>query len=261
MRSSYHFKKEALNALSGNWAKAILTAFIASLIGSTIAASNSNYSSNNSTDFKYWELEEAVPLFAILIMILLIKAVISIIIGGAGKFGYAKFNLNLIDKEPCEFLDLFSQLNRIGAGFCMNFLIGLYTFLWSLLFIIPGIIKSYSYSMTPYIMSENPEMTASQAIAKSCEIMSGNKWRLFSLQISFIGWELLCFVPALIIILAFYFGTTSATILLLSLPLLFIGKLFLTPYKEAANAAFYRDISQTTVNHYSPRELPDSYRG
>ena len=254
MRNSYHFKKDALNALSGNWEKAVLTGFIAMLIGATLTT----YSFTSSVDFEY--LEE-VPLFKVLIIILLIKAIIAIIIGGAGKFGYAKFNMNLIDRNVCEFSDLFSQINRIGAGFCMNFLVGLYTFLWSLLFIIPGVIKSYSYAMTPYIMAENPEMTASEAITESCKIMSGNKWRLFSLQISFIGWDFLCIAPMLVSISSILYGeqTTAVILLLLSVVILIVVQLLLTPYKEAANASFYRDISHTTVSHYIPRELPDSY--
>ena len=54
-------------------------------------------------------------------------------------------NLNLVDNKDAVFSDLFSQFDRLGAGFCMNFLTGLYIVLWTLLFIIPGIIKSFSY--------------------------------------------------------------------------------------------------------------------
>ena len=84
---------------------------------------------------------------------------------------------------------------------------------------IPGIIASYRYAMTPYILLENPGMTANEAIKKSKELMQGNKWRLFCLQFSFIGWSILC---------VFTLG---------------IGFLWLVPYMEAANAAFYREIS------------------
>ena len=97
----------------------------------------------------------------------------------------------------------------------------MYTFLWSLLFIIPGIIATYSYAMTGYILAEHPELTASEAIERSKEMMSGNRFRLFCLQLSFIGWAILC---------AFTFG---------------IGYLWLGPYREAATAAFYREISGT----------------
>ena len=67
----------------------------------------------------------------------------------------------------------------------------LYIILWSLLFIIPGIIKAYEYRMLPYILSENPEMTEEAAFKLSKEMMTGNKWKAFVLDLSFIGWELL----------------------------------------------------------------------
>ena len=90
--------------------------------------------------------------------------------------------------------------------------------LWSLLLVIPGIIASYSYAMAPYILYENPGMRPTAAIKASKELMRGNKWRLFCLQFSFIGWALLCALTA---------G---------------IGNLWLHPYQETAQASFYRQI-------------------
>ena len=75
--------------------------------------------------------------------------------------------------------------------------------------------------MTGYILAEQPELTASEAITLSKQMMSGNRWRLFCLHLSFIGWDILC---------AFTLG---------------IGNLWLTPYKQTATAAFYREISGT----------------
>ncbi|MCR5417583.1 MAG: DUF975 family protein [Lachnospiraceae bacterium] len=71
------------------------------------------------------------------------------------------------------------------------FLEGLYEFLWSLLFIIPGIIKAYEYRMIVYILAENPEVSTKEAFALSKEMMMGNKWNAFVLDLSFIGWHLL----------------------------------------------------------------------
>ena len=90
-----------------------------------------------------------------------------------------------------------------------------------MLFIIPGIIASYSYAMTDYILAENPELTAKEAIERSKDMMEGNRWRLFCLEISFVGWGIL------------------------SLLTLGIGSLWLTPYMEASMAAFYREVSGT----------------
>ncbi len=103
----------------------------------------------------------------------------------------------------------------------MRLLRGLYIFLWSLLFIIPGIVAGYSYAMADYILAEKPNMTASEAVELSKSMMYGNRFRLFCLQLSFIGWDILATLA---------FG---------------IGHLWLTPYKQASYAAFYREVSAT----------------
>lgn len=239
MLNAKEFRKIARDSLSGRWPVAIGTGIVAVLLGGSV--SNSGYSggsfnSGNSFNFKessttiqrFLQTDFGRVMLKLMIALGIIMAIwfiVSIVIGGAVKLGYSKFNLNLVDKKEVCFADLFSQFNRIGAGFCMNFLMALYTFLWTLLFIIPGIIASFSYSMTPYIMAEHSEYKVNEAIGYSKEMMKGNKWRLFCLNFSFIGWSILCI---------FTLG---------------IGFLWLFPYIEAANAAFYREVSGTLENN------------
>ena len=263
MKYAEDFRAIARNALRGKWPTAVLTGFIASLMGACIATAgdggNSNSSSSNrgSTtaiiqDFRATEFwENFGTIIMIGIALLVVWLIVTIVISGAGKLGYATFNLKLVDHKNASLSDLFSQFHRLWDGFCMNFLMGLYTILWSLLFIIPGIIKEFSYAMTPYIMAEHPELTTNEAITRSREIMDGNKWRLFCLGFSFIGWSLLCSLPTLLALGAIlgmaYSGQSLAVLLWLipaSIPS-FIGYLFLRPYQEAAYAAFYRDVSGT----------------
>lgn len=71
------------------------------------------------------------------------------------------------------------------------FLMNLYIFLWSLLFVIPGVVKSYEYRMIPYLMAEYPDMAPDEAFRISREMMTGNKWEAFVLDLSFLGWNLL----------------------------------------------------------------------
>ena len=87
--------------------------------------------------------------------------------------------------------------------------------------VIPGIVAGYSYAMTEYILAESPNITASEAIQRSKVMMYGNRWRLFCLEFSFIGWGILATLT---------FG---------------IGYLWLTPYMQAAKSAFFREISGT----------------
>ena len=260
MKYAADFRAEARDALRGRWPVAILTGFVASLIGACIATGGGSGSSSSNNDSRgaliqefqmteFW-LQYRTIIIAI-IVVLVIWLIVTIVIGGAGKLGYAIFNLKLVDNKEVEFKDLFSQFHRLGDGFCMNFLMALYTLLWMLLLIVPGIIKTFSYAMTPYILAENPGMTATEAITESRRIMDGNKWRLFCLGFSFIGWGLLCAAPVLIagyfMALNFYMEPLKLLWLIpLSFPLS-IGYLFLKPYQEAAWAAFYREISNTNI--------------
>ena len=263
MKYAADFRAEARDALRGRWPIAVLAGFVASLIGANIATGgggggNSNSDSDSTrilieefTATEFWLQFRAVIIG--LIVALVIWLIITIVFGGAGTLGDAIFNLKLVDNKEVELKDLFSQFHRLGDGFCMNFLVGLYTVLWTLLFIIPGIIKGYSYAMIPYILAENPGMTATEAITESRRIMEGNKWRLFCLGFSFIGWALLCAAPLLIalgILVGIAVRTMSLVTLLWIIPLsipLSIGSLFLTPYQEATYAAFYREVSGTAV--------------
>ena len=95
----------------------------------------------------------------------------------------------------------------------------LYTILWGLLFIIPGIVKSYEYRMIPYLLADDPTMTQEQAFAISKEMMTGNKWKAFVLDLSFLGWHILSL---------FTFG---------------ILRIFwVSPYEYSTDAALYRRL-------------------
>ena len=262
------FRSQARMALKGNWGKAVLTYFLASLFGVTTVLTGWNSSggsfsvpsdSGSGYDPGYGPSEE--ELMGIIVVLLVVLAV-SFVIGlafsllhGVFQLGYAKFNLNLIDGKEAGVGNLFSQFKRFGSAFLMNFLVGLFTLLWSLLLVVPGIIKKYSYSMSAFVMLENPHLSACEAITESRRLMKGNKWRLFCLEISFIGWELLTVLP-LILSVAFcgviggYSRNENMIVLLLvallcllgSFAICFVGQLFLIPYQNAAFAAFYRRI-------------------
>lgn len=90
-----------------------------------------------------------------------------------------------------EVKDAFSGFDDFWSAFKLTFLVGLFTFLWSLLFYIPGIVKSISYSMSWYILAENKGKPALECIRESKEMTNGHKWELFVLSLSFIGWALL----------------------------------------------------------------------
>jgi uncharacterized membrane protein len=126
--------------------------------------------------------------------------------------------LKLTQGVKPEIKELFAHFDKFWAAFKVSFLAGLYTFLWSLLLVIPGIVKSYSYAMSLYILAENPELSAREAIDRSKAMMDGHKMELFVLTLSFIGWALL--------------GTLTMGILYI----------WLIPYFSATMANFYNSI-------------------
>ena len=126
-----------------------------------------------------------------------------------------------IDNRGC-FRYAFNSTNYWNVVKTM-FLRGLYIFLWSLLFIIPGIIMSYSYRMVPYILADNPNIGASRAIQLSKDMTYGHRWNTFVLDLSFIGWYIL--------------GAIC----------LGIGTLFVNPYAYATDAELYLVLRQNAI--------------
>ena len=254
--SAKEFRQIARQSLSGNWAVAIGTALIASLLSCYIAfiynenivseifqkiANFDLYVSSNisqavlSEASRVWDSTHNV--FSTLIFItkatvanvlpgtsryfFLISVAITWTIGGALQMGYAQFYIDIIRYKKASFDNLWCRMSYIFTGFCMKFWTFLYVTLWSLLFVIPGILAAYSYAMAPYILAEYPNMSARSALAASKDMMAGNRWRYFCLQLSFIGWHILsAFIP---------FAA---------------GSLFLAPYVETASATFYAEVSQ-----------------
>ena len=219
-------RRQARDNLRGHWGQAILAAIVAGFLGGGITSAGSSAGGSAGSSSSVLDLEafhslppEVINFTTTLLGVVGLLVLIGFIIGGTIQLGYSVYLLKQYHRQETSIGDLFSQFFRFGTGFAQQFLVGLYTFLWTLLFIVPGIIKSFSYSMTPFILADDPNLTANQAITRSRELMDGHKWQLFVLSLTFIGWEILG---------ALCFG---------------IGLLWVTPYKNAAYAAFYRQIA------------------
>lgn len=212
-------RRQARAHLQGNWGLSIGVAVVACLLGGLLTGMSfiPEISYWKQLDFsETWEIREGLRIgFKNGIF-----GLASFLLGGVLQLGYARFLLRQHDGKPTEFNDLFSQFDRFGTGFAQHFLRSLYTLLWSLLLIVPGIIAALSYAMTPFILEEHPELTASEAIRRSKELMCGHKTDLFILELTFIGWSLLCILT------------------------LNLGHIALNPYKNAAYAVFYREITK-----------------
>lgn len=125
-----------------------------------------------------------------------IGALAVILLTGPLEVGINKISLNVVRGENVEVVTLFDGFKDFSRAVVLWITNQILTFLWTLLFIIPGIIKSLSYSMSYFILLDNPQMSPNDARKKSMEMMDGNKWRLFCLGLSYIGWAILSILTA-----------------------------------------------------------------
>lgn len=133
-------------------------------------------------------------------------------------YGYDTIFLRNLRGEPIGVEHMFDGFRDYGRIFVTLLWQNVLVLLWMLLLIVPGIVKSLAYSLTPYILLDNPKLSTVEAIHLSREMMFGYKAKLFLLLLSFIGWGILCL---------FTCG---------------IGFLWLAPYMQSSMAAFYEDV-------------------
>lgn len=236
MKCAADFRAEARAVLKGRWKLAVGVGFLAAILGGAVGVDavdvnfgfvDGNFqltldvlgqSLNPIEMMRNIGVGSAFAVWQYLSVVAALVAIVRIIIGSFVGVGYMKFNMDLIDGEEGRPETLFRYCKQWGTMLAATLLQGVYILGWMLLLIIPGLIAAYRYSLTSYILAENPEMGVNAAITRSKELMKGNKWRGFCLDFSFIGWEILCI---------FTLG---------------IGNLWLTPYRSAAAAAFYREL-------------------
>lgn len=158
-------------------------------------------------------------------------SVLAIIITYPLAYGFAILFLDLFrEGKPIDIGKLFDGFKDFGRVWGTLILVAIYTILWTCLLIIPGIVKSYSYALTPFILKDESELKYNAAIEKSMRMMDGYKMKLFLLDLSFIGW------------------------MILSILTLGIGLLFLQPYMNTARAAFYEDLKAELSDRYVSEE-------
>ena len=235
MKYAADFRQEARAALQGKWPLAILVGLVAAILGGATSGGpefkinftggslNANVQYAGQTIYSWGDgitpgLRAVLVGGAIyLILAAIVLGVLYFILGSVIEVGYARFNLTLTAGEKPPFETLFSYFPNWKTVAMARLLQTVYILLWTLLLVIPGIVAGYSYAMTDYILAEHPELTAGE------DMMAGNRWRLFCLQFSFIGWDILCALT------------------------LGIGNLALRPYRHAAEAVFYRELCGGTV--------------
>lgn len=210
-------KDNAKQYLRGNWGWAIIVFLITAIIVGIFTGAghwlDETYINYDGTNIFY---QFASPIGSILLWI--------------GSFIGLSRNIAFLElrddqKEEKPYMAAFSVFteNRFGPELINFVLVSIFTFLWTWLLIIPGIIKAYSYSMTPYIVKDmvasGKQVSATDGINASKELMKGHKMALFIFDLSFLGWNILAAITC---------G---------------LGYLWVTPYYQTAKANFYRHIA------------------
>ena len=145
-------------------------------------------------------------------------SIITLLILGPLSLGLSLILLRVVRNQDVSVEMLFEGFSDYSRSLVTGLLVALYVFLWSLLLIIPGIIAALAYSMSFFILADDPHISAQEAINQSKRMMEGHKMDLFMLQLSFLGWWILCI---------FTFG---------------IGFLWLAPYISTSTAVFYQSL-------------------
>ena len=204
MDSITNYKNRALSALENKWGNFVLITFVYGfIIGITQILSGDKDSP------------------AILHLIGLVLFILALPL----TWGYQTLFLGAVRGGEATAKDMFEGYNKelFSRVLTTTLLYYVYVFLWSMLLLIPGCIKAYSYAMTPYILKDNPEMKNNAAIEESMRMMDGHKLELFLLDLSFIGWAILSILTCC------------------------IGFLWLTPYMNMARVNFYEDLKKASV--------------
>ncbi len=211
-------KTNAKAVMAKNYWMMVGVSAVYSILAGIFSSASSGASSYLENGMDYMPVEVVLIVSVIVIGISIVGIIFYIFVGNPLEVGKDRFYMcSRLQQTP--FGELFCAF-RSGQGYYMNivktqFLRRLYTALWSLLFIIPGIIKSYEYYMVPYILAENPNISSARAFELSKMMTNGEKLNIFVLELSFLGWQLL--------------GILACC----------IGNYFVTPYLEASFAELY----------------------
>ena len=210
MKTNQDLKNAALEALRGNWAPAVVCTIIYLLLSIGISLLQPNIDDPTAA------LTGVQKIMMVAYVLLLFLVMVPL---GVGY--YQAFKVLFTDGDNkltanCFRLSFGNYFKNVAAYLLMC----LFIFLWTLLLIIPGIIKALAYSMTPFILKDFPELSVNQAINLSQKMMKGHKFDYSWLGLSFIGW------------------------ILLGLLTLGIGYIWLIPYMYTSYAAFYEEVKK-----------------
>ncbi|MFA5523399.1 MAG: DUF975 family protein [Tissierellales bacterium] len=218
-------KQRAKNVLRFNYWKALLISLVISFASGS-GGSGGGGSSRSAMDFpRATEPGTIVVIIVVALLAILFFLALRILIGYPLEVGGQRYFVRSAENKDNKKCFSFAFEGQNYNGIVPTMLLrGVFTFLWLLLLIIPGIVKSYAYSLVPYILGDNPNIGAKRAIELSNDMTEGHKFDMFVLGLSFIGWYLL--------------GALA----------LGVGVIFVLPYYNATHAELYLVLRQRALD-------------
>ncbi len=239
MVPAYVFKLKAKQALKGNWQTAMLVSFFSGILLTALSVLQSMTLPDIMTYLSYGMVEEAyAQLLAVPTSTWIAYyglAAVAFAVTPVLTLGANHYFVNRIKGKELGFTGLFARLNITGKALLLYARMFVRIFLWSLLLIVPGILAALRYSMAPYFLAENPEMSTTEAIEKSKHAMDGKKLGYVMLELSFLVW-----VFASMIIESLLFSVSFIVAFVASQFL----RLYISTYMNGACAAFYEMVSK-----------------
>lgn len=178
-------KEKAKVAFRANYSSSVVAALVLTALTAVLVGTNVNVDVNNA------DVNVSTAIAGTTTVIALVFSLLNVFVFNPLKVGgYSFFKKN--NQEKAELGELISAFKSNYANSMVTTLLtDVFTFLWTLLFIVPGIVKSYSYAMVPFLIADNPDLQPMDVIKKSKQMMDGYKWQAFVLDLSFLGWEIL----------------------------------------------------------------------
>ncbi|MDO4869616.1 MAG: DUF975 family protein [Bacillota bacterium] len=255
------------NALAGKWKTAIITVILLTVcvtlpplvFDSLFGVNLSNVVTNDGYTYGmdanlYAQLYNTMPRYSIL------SSIYVLLIMGPLTLGITMFFLAMFRQHRTAPVDLFLGFEQFGKSLRLFLFQMLFIFLWTLLFIIPGIIASIRYSQAFYILADDPSKGIRQCMDESKAMMIGNKAKYFWMTLSFIGWEILSGIPAGIFEnIGRIVSANDFVIALFSL----VGSLFLAPvtaYMYSTMAGFYEMLAGHLIKETEPAPIQDEFQ-
>jgi uncharacterized membrane protein len=236
-------RQQAQFALQGKWKGAMFVFFLYMLFSLAVISPE--------TFIEYDEYGRILNLSPQLTIAMIITGIYSLLVTGAFTYGISKYGLKISRGENASTYDIFDGFTMIFKTLGLALYITIKVLLWSLLFIIPGIVAAFRYALSFYVMVDNPSYSISQCVEESKARMQGNKGKMVLLNLSFIGWIFVTTFAAMALMTIMLPPLTFLPVAAVTVINSFVVSIIMLPlmvYILVANTRFYELTTPVSVN-------------